>query len=105
MIIPIHVAVDSGIYLLTGKLGLIQTTPLDLILILSAGLIDLDHLASRPIYHPRRNPFKTHPIHKNWKIVLIIAFAMLFLRPVLFLGMGLISQLFLDWVYIKVYKL
>ncbi len=103
MIIPIHVLSDTAIYFLSGNL--IETTPADLVLILSAGLMDLDHLATRPIYHPRRNPFKVHPIHRNWKIVLVVAGVMLFFRPVLFLGIGLISQLFWDWVYIKRYKL
>ncbi len=105
MIIPVHVASDAIIYFLSGTSGLVQTTPVDLILILSAGLIDLDHLASRPIYHPRRNPFKVHPIHRNWKVVLVVAAGFLFFRPIMFLGIGLISQLFWDWVYIKAHKL
>lgn len=105
MIIPVHVASDALIYFLSGKLGLIQTTPADLVLILAAGLIDLDHLTSRPVYHPRRNPFKIHPIHKRWKLVLVVAFTLLFFRSVMFLGTGLISHLVWDWVYIRLYKL
>ena len=105
MIIPVHVLSDTAIYFLSGKLGLVQTTPMDLVLILSAGLIDLDHLAAHQVYHPRRNPFKVHPIHRNWKIVLVVALVLLFFRPVLFLGIGILSHFFWDWVYIKRYKL
>lgn len=105
MIIPVHVLSDTAIYFLSGNLGLVETSPSDLVLILSAGLIDLDHLAVRPIYHPRRNPFLTHPIHRNWKIVLVVAFSLLLFRPVLFLGIGILSHFFWDWVYVRIYKL
>ena len=69
-------------------------------------LIDLDHLFSKPFYKLRRNPFKTHFLHKNWKfvlffaLILIIFFKLAFLG---FLGLGLILHLFLDFVYTNYY--
>ena len=105
MITPIHIAFDLGILYLIYATNMVDIQAADLFWILSASLIDLDHLSSKPIYHPRRNPFQTHFIHKNWKIVLIIASGLLFIRPVMFLGIGLISHLFLDRIYVILYKI
>jgi hypothetical protein len=99
MITPIHTIVNLIIYFISGNF--IKVTLIDLILLLSADLIDLDHLFSKPIYHPKRNPFKTHFLHKNYVIIIIISLILLFIRPVLFLGIGLLSHLFLDWIYVK----
>lgn len=100
MIIFVHLAFDIIIYLLLGKL--IPTNLFDLILLFSINLIDLDHLFAKPIYHPKRNPFITHFLHKPWKILLIITILTLFFRPILFLGIGLLSHLFLDYLYVKI---
>ena len=100
MITFVHFAFDIIIYLLLGKL--MPTNLFDLILLFSVNLIDLDHLFSKPIYHPKRNPFITHFLHKQWKILLIIAILTLLFRPLLFLGIGLLSHLFLDYIYVKI---
>jgi len=55
MITPIHIAFDLGIFFILKETGLVTTNNLDLIFLVSVQLIDLDHLFSRPIYHPRRN--------------------------------------------------
>lgn len=73
------------------------------LVLLMAELIDLDHLFSRPVYHPRRNPFKVHFLHKNWKWVLFVALMMLFYYPFSILGLGLILHLIEDYVYTKYY--
>lgn len=101
MITPIHLAFDYILYLIVGKF--ISVNTLDLILLFSENLMDLDHLFSRPIYKFRRNPFKTHFLHKNWKIVSLIAIIFLFIRPIMFLGIGIMSHFFLDWVYVKLF--
>tara|TARA_Y100000310_G_scaffold327735_1_gene394567 strand:- start:613 stop:933 length:321 start_codon:yes stop_codon:yes gene_type:complete len=101
MITLIHILFDALIYLLINIFKLTSFNFLDLILLFSASLIDLDHLTAKPIYHPRRNPFKIHFLHRNWVFVLLAGIIMLFIRPVLFLGIGLISHLFLDLVYVK----
>ena len=72
-----------------------------LILLILSELIDLDHLFSKPIYHPKRDPFKTHFLHKNWKFVLTIGIFCLLFQKIFFLGFGLISHIFLDYVYTK----
>jgi hypothetical protein len=101
VITPIHLAFDYIIYLIFGNF--IKTNVLDLILLFSVSLIDLDHLFSKPIYKFKRNPFKTHFLHKQWKFVLIIALLMLLVRPIMFLGIGLMSHFFLDWIYVKMF--
>ena len=74
---------------------------IDLVLVLSSNLIDLDHLFSNPIYHPKRNPFITHFLHKRWKVAIIFSILVLFYRPLMFLGIGLLLHFFLDYLYIK----
>lgn len=105
MITPIHLLFDYGIYEFLNKTGAVHTSGIDLILLFSENLIDLDHLFSRPIYKFKRNPFKTHPIHKKWKYVLVLAILLLFYRPTLFLGIGIMSHFFMDYLYLKIYKI
>ncbi len=105
MITPIHTGFNLILLFLITKFNLSPITTLAVILLLSAELIDLDHLSSKPIYHPKRNPFKSHVLHKNWKIILVISIILLFFHPFRFLGVGLISHLFLDYIYVKGYKL
>lgn len=105
MITPIHLLIDAGLYLGLDKLNILSPDGTDFILLISAELIDLDHLFSKPIYHPKRNPFKTHFLHKNWLVILAISILFTLYRPLLFLGLGLMSHLFLDYFYVKIYKL
>ena len=105
MITPIHLIFDLGAYLLVNKIDIVGANNVDLLLLFSAELIDLDHLLSKPIYHPRRNPFKTHILHKKWPIILTISILLMLYRPVLFLGIGLLTHLLVDYLYVKVYRL
>jgi len=105
MITPIHLIFDLGAYLLVNKIDIVATNNIDLLLLFSAELIDLDHLLSKPIYHSRRNPFKTHFLHKNWLVIITISILFILYRPVLFLGIGLLSHLFVDYCYVKLYRL
>ena len=104
MITPVHIIFNIIIYFIIGK-TLIATNTFDLILLLLSELIDLDHLNAKPIFDPKRNSFKTHFFHRNWKMVLLISIAMLFYRPSMFLGIGLMSHLFLDFLYNKIKKI
>lgn len=105
MITPVHIAFDLGIYFILKETWLVTANNLDLIFLISAQLIDLDHLFSKPIYHPRRNWFKTHFLHKNWLSICIISLLLMLYRPFLFLGIWLISHIFLDFIYLKIYKI
>jgi len=97
----IHICFSLVIYFLIILSPQIPFSVISLLLLLSAELIDLDHLLSKPIYHPKRNPFKTHFLHKNWKLILLVSLVFLFFYPISFLGIGLISHLFIDFIYTK----
>ncbi len=105
MITLIHIAFDLFLLVVISISKLINITFMDILLILSASLFDIDHLFSKPIYDPKRNQFKVHLFHKYWKLVLVLAIIMLFIRPILFLGIGLISHLLLDYIYVKMHKI
>ncbi len=105
MLTPIHLLFDLGVYTLVNKIDIVTTNNLDLLLLFSAELIDLDHLLSKPVYHPRRDPFKTHFLHKKWLAIITISILFTLYRPVLFLGIGLLSHLLMDYLYVKLYRL
>jgi hypothetical protein len=98
---PIHFGLNAIIYYLVTKIWNVEFTILGISLLLAAELIDLDHLLTRPIYHPRRNPFKTHLLHKNWHIMIMISIAIMPFYPLTYLGFGIISHLLLDFIYTK----
>ena len=94
----VHFGVNLIVYFILSLFLPIQFLIINCFYLLLAELIDIDHLFSKPIYHPRRNPFKTHFLHKNWRLISTISM-LLFLSPIYFLGIGLISHLFIDWIY------
>lgn len=96
-----HVTFNLVLYLILFKTGYFDVNVMDLILMLCTNLIDLDHLKAKPIHHSKRNPFKTHFLHKNWVFIIGAAVILLFFRPVAFLGVGLLSHFLLDFVYVK----
>jgi len=101
MTTPTHVAVNLGVFLVLMNVPSINPNYTDLALILGSNLIDLDHLFSRPIYHPKRNSFTTHPLHKQWRVLLVVSILVLFIRPVAFLGIGILLHFLLDYLYNK----
>lgn len=105
MITPIHIVFNLGIFSLINKINITDAGELDLFFLLSAELIDLDHFLSRPIYNPKRNSFEVHPLHKNWKIILIVSVFLVSYRPTMFLGIGLVSHIFLDYCHNKIRKI
>ena len=100
-----HLIFNLGAYFLVNKIDIVDANNVDLLFLFSAELIDLDHLLSKPIYHPRRNPFETHILHKKWLIILTISILLMLYRPVLFLGIGLLTHLLIDYAYVKIYRL
>ncbi|MEK7118521.1 MAG: DUF6122 family protein [Patescibacteria group bacterium] len=95
-----HVAVNLATFAALAHAP-IDANYTDLALLVGSNFIDLDHLSAQPIYDPKRNSFAAHFLHKQWRMVSILATAMLFIRPVSFLGVGLLSHFFLDYLYNK----
>ena len=100
MTTPTHLIVDLSIFIIFLNITNISPDYGDLTLLAGSNLIDLDHLLSKPIYHPKRNPFKTYIFHKQWRVFVILGVALIFFRPFMFLGVGLLLHLFLDYLYI-----
>jgi len=105
MLSPIHISFNLLLLSIIAYVKILNVSIIDLILLLSSEFIDLDHFFSRPVYHPKRNPFKTHFLHKKWLSIIIISLGLISFRPTTFLGIGLLSHLFLDWIYIKINKI
>ncbi len=98
MTTPVHVAVNLGAFLVLMQVPALEPNYVDLALILGANLIDLDHLLARPIYNPMRNSFKTHLLHKPWKVILPLCVLALFIRPIMFVGIGVGLHYLLDHI-------
>lgn len=105
MLTPVHIATSASFSLAAARVFHIDFGISDAAILLCAELIDLDHLFARPVYEKKRNSFRTHLLHKQWKLILAIAIAMLTIRPLFFGGIGIIFHLTLDLVYNKVHKL
>ncbi|HEY4486242.1 MAG TPA: DUF6122 family protein [Candidatus Paceibacterota bacterium] len=101
MTTPTHVAVNLVAFLALMYVPTIDPNYTDLMLLVGSNLIDLDHLLTRPIYDPKRNSFTSHPLHKHWMLVSLASMVMLFIRPISFLGIGLLLHFFLDYLYNK----
>lgn len=63
-------------------------------IMLSAMLIDLDHLLADPIFDPNRCSIGFHPLHTYWAAA--VYFLMLFWKPLRILGIGLLVHLIAD---------
>ena len=100
-ITPIHFGFNVLVYYLTSLVFPVEFLWVNTLYLLSAELIDLDHLWSKPIYKPGRNSLTTHFLHKNWKWVGFFSLLSLPFHPLRFIGLGLISHLFLDYIHAK----
>lgn len=100
MTTPTHVAADLAVFLVLLQIPSVNPNYYDLVLIIGSNIIDIDHLFSRPIYVAKRNPFIKHVIHKKWILLILISLVLVFIRPVLFLGIGLMIHMLLDYIYI-----
>lgn len=105
MTTPTHIAVNLAVFVLLIQTKIVDPNYADLTLIICSNLIDLDHLLSKPVYHPKRNPFTTHLIHKKFKFIVAFSLLLIFFRPLMFLGVGLLLHLLLDYIYIRREKL
>jgi len=101
MITPIHILFNLTAYFSLSRIFSFEMDVGIAILLISAELIDLDHLFSRPMIKLNRNSFKTHFFHKNWKMVILFAIILLFFNPAYAIGLGVLSHLLLDLIDTK----
>lgn len=57
-------------------------------------LVDLDHLLAYPVYDPNRCSIGFHPLHEL--IPISVYFILCFIKPVRFVGLGLMIHMLLD---------
>jgi hypothetical protein len=101
MTTPTHVIADLAVFLILLQVKVVDPNYTDLALIIGSNLIDVDHLFSQPIYHPNRNPFTAHFLHKRWMLLITFSIILIFIRPLMFLGIGLLVHVFLDYIYVR----
>ncbi len=102
MTTPTHIVSNLVVFYVLIYVQNLNSNYIDLGLIVGSNLVDLDHLFSIPIHHPKRNPFKTHFLHKRYVVISILSILIIFFyRPLMFLGIGLLLHFFLDYLYIK----
>ncbi|NER10827.1 hypothetical protein SAMN06265375_102191 [Muriicola jejuensis] len=65
------------------------------LILLSAILIDLDHLWADPIFDPNRCSINFHPLHTYWAMGVYTLF--LFFKPLRIWGIGLLLHMLADW--------
>lgn len=102
----VHISFSLIVLLILYYFDFLNITWFGILMVVCAELIDLDHLFSKPIYHPLRNPFRTHFLHKRWYIIVIFAIVMMFLFSWgVYLGIGLLSHIFVDFIYVKINRI
>jgi len=77
------------------------------LIILSANLIDLDHLLATPIFDAQRCSIGFHPLHSFWAIGIYVAMG--FLKKTRILAIGLLFHIFTDltdciWTFTQCYE-
>lgn len=97
----VHLMFNISIYFILSLFLPIEFKIINCVLLALAELIDLDHLWSYPKYKKDRNSLKTHFLHKRWFIIIPISTVLLFFYPLTFIGIGLLSHLLLDWLYVE----
>jgi hypothetical protein len=65
------------------------------IIMLSAIIIDLDHLLANPIFDPTRCSINFHPLHSYYAIGLYIVLTII--KKTRIIGMGLLIHILADW--------
>ncbi len=61
---------------------------------ISTMLVDFDHLLANPIYDPGRCSIGFHPMHEL--IPILFYFCLSFIKPLRYLGIGLLIHMALD---------
>lgn len=92
----IHAALHLLTPLLVSRLGFPERWKITWLIMLSAMIIDVDHLLADPLYDPNRCSIDFHPLH-TYPAILI--YALLILIPtVRIFGLGLLIHIALDGI-------
>ena len=92
----LHYGIHFIIPILIGFLFFKKNKLRAIIILLSAIVIDIDHLLANPIFDPNRCSINFHPLHTFWAIGVYVI--LLFPKKTRIFGIALLLHIFADWV-------
>ena len=90
----VHIALHLAAPALIARFGFRKNRLRSFLIMLSAMVIDLDHLLADPIFDPDRCSVGFHPLHSWWAIAVYCV--LLFVPKVRIFALGLVVHIALD---------
>ncbi|WP_299522034.1 DUF6122 family protein [Winogradskyella sp.] len=90
----VHYGLHFGLPLVIALLVFRKKWPKAYLIMLSAFVIDLDHLLANPIFDPNRCSINFHPLHSYYAIVVYIV--LLQPKPTRVFAIGLLAHIIAD---------
>ncbi|MFT4803848.1 MAG: hypothetical protein ACJAZK_000891 [Psychroserpens sp.] len=91
----IHYSIHFLVPILIALLFFREHWKLASIIMLSAIIIDLDHLLANPVFDPTRCSINFHPLHSYYAIAIYIILT--FIKKTRIIGLGLLIHMLADW--------
>lgn len=92
----LHYGIHFIVPILIGFLFFKENRTRAILILLSAIVIDLDHLLANPIFDPNRCSIGFHPLHSYWAIVFYVV--LLFFKKLRIFGIALLIHMLADLV-------
>lgn len=92
----VHYGIHILLPLLVALLCFKSKWKLAFLMMLSAFLIDLDHLLATPVFESNRCSIGFHPLHSYYMIPIYVILAAL--KKTRIIGLGLLIHILADWV-------
>ena len=97
MLQPIlHYGIHFLVPILVAYLFFRKTWKIAALIMLSAIIIDLDHVLANPIFDPTRCSINFHPLHSYYAIG--VYFVLALIKKTRIIGLGLLIHMLADWV-------
>jgi hypothetical protein len=97
MLQPIlHYGIHFLVPILVAYLFFRENWKIAAIIMLSAIIIDLDHLLANPIFNPTRCSINFHPLHSYYAIGVYVVLTII--KKTRVVGLGLLIHMLADWV-------
>tara|TARA_B100000809_G_C15039970_1_gene495184 strand:+ start:129 stop:437 length:309 start_codon:yes stop_codon:yes gene_type:complete len=92
----IHYGIHFLVPVLVAFIFFRKNWKLAALIMLSAIIIDLDHLLALPIFDPTRCSINFHPLHSYYAIAVYVVLAII--KKTRIIGLGLLIHMLADWV-------
>ena len=97
MLQPIlHYGIHFLVPILVAYLFFRKNWKIAALIMLSAIIIDLDHVLANPIFDPTRCSINFHPLHSYYAIG--VYFVLTLIKKTRIIGLGLLIHILADWV-------